>query len=134
MGYRVDFQMKLETILGSTNVYFQPPSSISMKYPCIVYKLDDLDNKFADNVVYLTKRRYQVTLIDSNPDSLMIGTLNRRVCMHLDIHMPTAAGAASNKVKATGCERWSTFPNDTPKLRNGNRKCATIRSARITPF
>ena len=86
MGYRVDFQTKLETILGSTNVYFQPPSSISMKYPCIVYKLDDLDNKFADNVVYLTKRRYQVILIDRNPDSLMIGTLNQLPMSTFDRH------------------------------------------------
>jgi hypothetical protein len=66
---RVQLQSLLEEILGSGNVYFQPPSNVQMKYPCIVYGRDDLDSKFADNSPYSQTRRYQVTIIDRDPDS-----------------------------------------------------------------
>ena len=49
--------------------YFQPPSSVKMKYPAIVYALNDIDNAFADNRVYLSARKYS----DSDPDSSLIG-------------------------------------------------------------
>lgn len=51
------------------NVYFQPPSTVKMSYPCIVYSIDDVDTKFASNLPYGNTRRYQVTVIDRNPDS-----------------------------------------------------------------
>lgn len=53
--------------------YFQPPSSVKMKYPAIVYALNDIDNAFADNMVYLSVRKYSVTVIDSDPDSSLVG-------------------------------------------------------------
>lgn len=40
-----------------------------MVYPCIVYKRDRLDTQFASNDPYRTTKRYQVTVIDRNPDS-----------------------------------------------------------------
>lgn len=69
MGTRADLQSLLETLLGSRNVYFQPPPTIQMKYPCIVYNLDDMDTKFADNYPYRVERRYSLTVIDKDPDS-----------------------------------------------------------------
>lgn len=54
-------------------VYFQPPTSVKMKYPAIVYALNDIDNAFADNMVYLSARKYSVTVIDSDPDSSLVG-------------------------------------------------------------
>ena len=35
MGTRIELQEMLEQI--TPNVYYQPPSTISIKYPCIVY-------------------------------------------------------------------------------------------------
>lgn len=55
--------------MGSSNVYFQPPSNVSMKYPCIVYRRDYAKAEFADNEPYKHRKRYQVTVIDPNPDS-----------------------------------------------------------------
>lgn len=69
MGTRIQLQSLLETLLESRNVYFQPPPSVKMKYPCIVYSLSDIDTKFADNNPYSNSRRYQLTAIDPNPDS-----------------------------------------------------------------
>jgi hypothetical protein len=71
MGLRLDLQKLLETI--TTNVYFQPPTNIQLKYPCIIYKRDFADTKFADNKPYAHKRRYMVTVIDQNPDSEIPG-------------------------------------------------------------
>lgn len=61
------------TILGSRNVYFQPPESIKMKYPAIVYSLNGIDNQYADGGVYLSHRKYSVTVIDKDPDSGIVG-------------------------------------------------------------
>lgn len=66
---RVELQTILEKVLGSRNVYFQPPASIRMSYPAIVYELDDMPPNHADNQVYLQTNRYKVTVIDSDPDS-----------------------------------------------------------------
>jgi len=69
MAQRSDLQTLLETILGSSNVYFQQPPSNQMEYPAIVYRRDDIDAKFADNSPYRLTRRYLVTLIGRNPDN-----------------------------------------------------------------
>lgn len=69
MAQRLELQSKLVEILGSPNVYFQPPPTVQMKYPCIVYKRDRLDTEFADNSPYKHKKRYQITIIDQDPDS-----------------------------------------------------------------
>ena len=40
-----------------------------MEYPAIVYSRDNIISVFADNGPYKHKTRYQVTVIDRNPDS-----------------------------------------------------------------
>ena len=63
MASRLNLQTFLEKILESRNVYFQPPESVKMKYPAIVYALDDIENVHADNGVYSSHRHYSVTLL-----------------------------------------------------------------------
>lgn len=67
MASRLDLQTLLEGI--TEHVYFQPPSNIEMQYPCIVYKRDDSRVEHAGNKLYQHTKRYQVTVIDRNPDS-----------------------------------------------------------------
>lgn len=64
-------QSELQTLLKTMapNVYFQPPANLTMKYPCIRYERDGRDTKFADNKPYKHKKRYQVTVMDQDPDS-----------------------------------------------------------------
>lgn len=69
MGLRLDLHDLLVEILGSTNVYFQPPPTVEMKYPCIVYQPDFLLSEWADNKSYKRDKRYLVTVIDRDPDS-----------------------------------------------------------------
>jgi len=57
--------------LGSDEVHFQPPTNIIMNYPAIVYKRDDARTQFADNIPFRIEKRYQVTVIDRDPDSVI---------------------------------------------------------------
>lgn len=54
------------------HVYFQPPPSLRIAYPCIVYSLSNIDTKFADNRPYAHQRQYSLTVIDKNPDSAIV--------------------------------------------------------------
>lgn len=72
MASRPDLQLLLEELLESRNVYFQPPESVKMNYPAIVYALEDIENAHADNGVYSSFKKYSITVIDKDPDSLLI--------------------------------------------------------------
>lgn len=64
---RLRLQSMLESILGSRNVYFQPPTSITMNYPCIVYNFTGVYGTPADNLSYLASDAYDVTVITKDP-------------------------------------------------------------------
>lgn len=60
----------LNGIMGTTKrVYFQPPALIKMVYPCIIYKLDDIDAQFANNLPYALTKKYVVMAVTKDPDS-----------------------------------------------------------------
>lgn len=73
---RLELHEILCDILGSRYVYYQPPESIKMNYPAIVYGLDTIENRHADDGVYSAVRRYSVTLIDKDPDSELVDAIN----------------------------------------------------------
>ena len=75
MGNRLDLHDIFVRILGSSNVYFQPPESTKMAYPCIRYELSGIDVKRADDIAYASMRQYTVTLIDPDPDCEYIDQL-----------------------------------------------------------
>lgn len=70
-----NLQDTLENILGSENVYFQPPESLKLSYPAIVYELARFDTRFANDAMYKLMDCYTVTLIDKNPKSEFIKKL-----------------------------------------------------------
>lgn len=72
MAPRPELQAILESILGSRNVYFQPPPNLKMQYPAIVYNRDGLTIRHANDKPYKHKKRYQVTVIDQNPDNVIV--------------------------------------------------------------
>lgn len=70
-------RLKLHAILTSIlpsgrNVYFQPPESIKIEYPAIIYKVDGVDVKHATNQNYLVRKKYLITLIDRDPDTKLV--------------------------------------------------------------
>lgn len=64
---RLELQAILETI--TEHVYFQAPSTDKMQYPCIKFHPDGSRTEHANNRLYKHTKRYQVTVIDRNPDS-----------------------------------------------------------------
>lgn len=67
MASRLDLHNELLPICP--NAYFQPPSSITMQYPCIVYNKSDKMRLYGSNGIHHSKQEYKVTVIDKNPDS-----------------------------------------------------------------
>lgn len=65
---RLELQKTLCELLGSNDVYFQPPSSIRLKYPCIIYNLTNIEARRADNRAYNLDHGYELTYITKNPD------------------------------------------------------------------
>lgn len=68
-------QSKLEELLGSRNVYFQPPESVKMNYPAIVYSRKAIDLKFANNAIYSKMNCYEIIVIDRKPFNEVIDKL-----------------------------------------------------------
>lgn len=66
---RSELSVILHTIPGVEGIYFQKPTTL--EYPAIVYDIDDEYDSRADNLRYFLKKRYTVTVIDRNPDSLI---------------------------------------------------------------
>lgn len=80
---RVEFDALLRQVSQIPHIYFQPPSNIKLQYPCIIYKREEIRNRQADNSVYNQQRFYQVTVIDSNPDSIYVDRVSKMVnCDH----------------------------------------------------
>lgn len=77
MANRLDLQAELEELLGSRNVYFQPPASVRINYPAIVYTRSDIDNTFADDSIYMQSHFYEVTVIDEDPDSKIVDAISK---------------------------------------------------------
>lgn len=75
MARRLQLHEKFCEILGTRNVYFQPPKSVKLNYDCIVYKVSNRNDLRADNKRYRNFICYEVTLIYRNPDSTIPNTI-----------------------------------------------------------
>lgn len=66
---RLMFHNLLSEKTGLRSIYFQPPSNLQMRYPCIVYSRNNNNTSYANDELYKYLQSYTVTIIDSNPDS-----------------------------------------------------------------
>lgn len=89
MASRPNLQTELEELLGSKNVYYQPPASVHMNYPAIVYSRKDIENTFADNLVYNQSHSYEVIVIDQDPDSVFVEKISKLPTCRFDRHYST---------------------------------------------
>lgn len=67
MSRRLELHEILVQLVGNNNVYYQPPASIKMSYPCVVYNIGNGEAKHADNKVYGYIDRYDITFIFKKP-------------------------------------------------------------------
>ena len=65
---RLKLHEELCDLLGSRNAYFQPPESIKLTHPCIVYSRSNIRIRKADNRIYNGMDEYEITHITPDPD------------------------------------------------------------------
>lgn len=75
MGTRLELQTKFEEFLGSRNVYYQPPETLKIDYPCIIYNRSDILNINADDMHYNNRTCYTVIVVDKTPDNPVISKI-----------------------------------------------------------
>ena len=69
MGTRLELHEELVEVLGSRNVYYQPPETVQLKYPCIIYHKANPYDIRADDKRYLKINRYDLTVISKEADN-----------------------------------------------------------------
>lgn len=69
MARRLQLHEKLCEILGTRNVYFQPPASVKLNYDCIIYSVSTRNDIRADDRQYRDFVRYEIIFIYRDPDS-----------------------------------------------------------------
>lgn len=79
-------QTKLEELLESRNVYYQPPESIKMEYDAIRYSKKDIRGMFANNALYSKMDCYEIIVIARKPDHPVIEKLLRLPYCSFDRH------------------------------------------------
>ena len=83
MASRLELQTKLEELFESKNVYYQPPESLKITYPAIIYSRSRIDKRSADDTSYITTNCYELTVIDKRPDNEVINKLLKLpMCSH----------------------------------------------------
>lgn len=72
MRTRMDLHNKFKELLGSEQVYYQPPESLKMQYPAIRYSKADITNIYANNIKYYSHDVFDVVIISKVPDHPVI--------------------------------------------------------------
>ena len=75
MADRLELHSVLQELLGSSNVYYQPPESIKMQYDAIRYSKKTIDSKYANDRKYSMIDYYEVIVISRLPDNPVIKKL-----------------------------------------------------------
>ena len=89
MASRLELQSKLEELLGSKNVYYQPPNNLQMKYPAIRYSRSSIATNYANDKRYKNLTRYELTVIADLPDHPVIEKLLELSYCSYDRHYVT---------------------------------------------
>lgn len=75
MATRLDLQTKLEELFGNRHVYYQPAENLQMEYPAIRYSKSDIIFQNGDNIKYMSRICYDITVIDEMPDNAVINKI-----------------------------------------------------------
>ena len=75
MADRLELHSVLQELLGSSNVYYQPPESIKMQYDAIRYSKKNIASKYANDRKYSMTDCYEVIVISRLPDNPIIKKL-----------------------------------------------------------
>ena len=81
-------RLSLDALLRKTfgdkvHYYFQPPTGYLISYPALIYRLDDLADKYASNRVYNRRHAYAVLLILDEPDNALVDKMDDLEYCHM---------------------------------------------------
>lgn len=57
------------------HLYYQPPESIKLEYPCIIYQLGSINSTYANDMPYTHGVSFEATYITRNPASPVVTEL-----------------------------------------------------------
>lgn len=84
MDRRLELHEVLSGIQGVKKAYFQPPETVKLVYPCIIYSLKRVDMRSANDLPYKNRDGYDVMIIDFDPDSKIRRTLESMPLSNFD--------------------------------------------------
>lgn len=75
MASQAELQSTLISLLGSRNVYYNPPASTQMKYDAIRYSLSAIQSNYANNIKYKNMNCYDLIVIAKLPDPAVVAKI-----------------------------------------------------------
>lgn len=67
--------LELRSLLDTNFVYYQPPESVKIHYPCVIIKRARPFTLYANNHNYHRRQLFELTVIDKDPDSPYIAAI-----------------------------------------------------------
>lgn len=67
----------MKAISGVKDAYYQAPDGTRMQYPCIEYHRDDTYKRHASNNPFMMEARYELTVMDEDPDSPIFAAVEK---------------------------------------------------------
>lgn len=83
---RLKLHNMLLNVLQLNHVYFQPPESMRLEYPCLIYRRNRNEIHHADNKPYKKNMCYEIVLVDPDPDSVYLDKLSDLPGIRFDRH------------------------------------------------
>ena len=72
MGSRQELALILKDVMEDNATYFQPPEDVKLIYPCLIYTLQSLEHRTANDAKYNKYRRYTLLLISRDKDEPLV--------------------------------------------------------------
>lgn len=69
MSRRLNLHDELLEVFGNNRVYYQPPESVKLTYPCLIYQKSSTFGRYANDKRYMGRDRYDITIISRDPDN-----------------------------------------------------------------
>lgn len=83
---RLLFDAMLKETTGLTHVYYDPPESLFMEYPAIVYSKTNMPARYANNKKYHKSLAFEVKVIAEDPDTYYVDLVHDMRCSRFDRH------------------------------------------------
>lgn len=67
MRRKSELSLLLHTLPVNDEIHFQPPESVKLEYPCVLYEFDNYRDFNANDRKHITREKYIVTHIYKDP-------------------------------------------------------------------